>query len=40
MKTYISLLSGINFGGYKKVKMDALRNLFEGMGFTKVQTYI
>lgn len=40
MNTYISLLRGINVGGHKKVKMDALRNLFEGLGFKMVQTYI
>lgn len=40
MNTYISVLRGINVGGHKKVKMDALRILFERLGFKNVQTYI
>ena len=40
MKTYISILRGINVGGTKKIKMDALREMYATLGFTKIQSYI
>ncbi len=40
MNTYISILRGINVSGSKMIKMDALRKMYEGMGFKNVQTYI
>ena len=40
MKTYISILRGINVGGHKKLKMDDLRNMYEKLGFKNVKTYI
>ncbi len=40
MKTYISILRGINVSGQKKIKMAALKTLYEGLGFKNVQTYI
>jgi uncharacterized protein (DUF1697 family) len=40
MRTYISILRGINVGGHRSVKMDALRQLCCDMGFAQVQTYI
>ncbi len=40
MKTYISLLRGINVSGQKKITMDDLKKLYESLGFKKVQTYI
>ncbi|HET7734256.1 MAG TPA: DUF1697 domain-containing protein [Paludibacter sp.] len=40
MTTYISLLRGINIGGHKKIKMDALRQMYSDLGFLKVQSYI
>lgn len=40
MKTYISILRGINVSGHKLIKMDALRNLYENMGFSNVTTYV
>ena len=40
MKTYISILRGINVSGHKIIKMDALRNLYENMGFVNVITYV
>jgi uncharacterized protein (DUF1697 family) len=40
MPVYISLLRGINVGGHKKVKMEALRASFEALGFEQVKTYI
>ncbi len=38
--TYIALLRGINVGGHKIVKMDALREAFAAMGFGDVATYV
>jgi len=40
MTTYISILRGINVSGYKTIKMDALRKIYESLGFKTVQTYI
>ena len=40
MTTYISILRGINVGGRKLIKMDALRKLYEGLGFQHVRSYI
>jgi uncharacterized protein (DUF1697 family) len=36
---YIALLRALNVGGHT-IKMEALRGLFEEMGFTNVSTYI
>ena len=40
MKTYISLLRGINVSGQKKIKMADLKAIYEGMDFKEVKTYI
>jgi uncharacterized protein (DUF1697 family) len=40
MKTYISMLRGINVSGQKKIKMEGLKELYESLGFENVQTYI
>lgn len=40
MTTYISLLRGINVSGQKLIKMDALKQLYEAMHFSRVQTFI
>jgi len=40
MKTYISLLRGINVSGQKKILMADLKALYEGLGFSNVKTYI
>lgn len=40
MTTYISILRGINVGGNRMIKMDALRQLFTKLGFQNIQTYI
>ncbi|NOG47635.1 MAG: DUF1697 domain-containing protein [Calditrichaeota bacterium] len=40
MQTFISLLRGINVSGQKLIKMADLRELYFGLGFTDVQTYI
>lgn len=39
MRQYIALLRGINVGGHR-VKMDRLRELFEGLGLSDVSTFI
>ncbi len=36
----VSLLRGINVSGHKKIKMAALKALYEQLGFTQVVTYI
>lgn len=38
--TYVALLRGINVGGNRKVLMAELRQVFAGIGFTDVVTYI
>jgi uncharacterized protein (DUF1697 family) len=40
MKTFISILRGINVSGHKLIKMKLLQELFETMGFVNVRTYI
>ena len=40
MNTYISILRGINVSGSKMIKMDALKKIYESIGFSNVQTYI
>lgn len=37
---YLALLRGINVGGNNLIKMTALRECFERMGFENVKTYI
>jgi uncharacterized protein (DUF1697 family) len=37
---YVSMLRGINVGGNKRIKMDALRESFEALGFEQVKTFI
>ncbi|KAA6340553.1 hypothetical protein EZS27_011595 [termite gut metagenome] len=37
---FLALLRGINVGGNHIIKMNDLKNAFEGMGFTDVVTYI
>src|ERR1700694_4608695 len=39
MPKYVAFLRAINVGGHT-VKMDHLRNLFEAMGFSNVETFI
>jgi len=39
MPQYIAFLRGINVGGHR-VKMNRLRELFEGLGFRNVSTFI
>lgn len=40
MITYISILRGINVSGHKPVKMDALRKLYENLGYKNVTSYV
>lgn len=37
---YIAFLRAINVGGRRLVKMDALRTLFESLGYSNVETFI
>lgn len=40
MIKYISILRGINVSGKRMIKMQALKEMYEGLGFKNVQTYI
>ena len=40
MKTYVSLLRGINVSAQKRIKMEELRSLYTALGFQNIQTYI
>ncbi|MDP4239612.1 MAG: DUF1697 domain-containing protein [Bacteroidota bacterium] len=40
MTTFISILRGINVGGHNQIKMDALRQLYAGLGYSGILTYI
>jgi uncharacterized protein (DUF1697 family) len=39
MIMYISILRGINVSGQKCIKMDALRKMYENLGFKDIRTY-
>jgi uncharacterized protein (DUF1697 family) len=40
MAAIISMLRGVNVGGHNKIKMDALRALYESMKLREAQTYV
>jgi len=40
MAAFLSILRGINVSGQKKIIMKDLKALYEGLGFSKVETYI
>ena len=40
MPTYVALLRGINIGAKKRIRMEVLRRLIEGLGHTEVKTYV
>jgi uncharacterized protein (DUF1697 family) len=40
MPRYIAFLRAINVGGHNTVKMDFLRQLFDSLGFSNVETFI
>jgi uncharacterized protein (DUF1697 family) len=40
MPVIVSMLRGVNLGPHHRVRMDALRALYESLRFTDVQTYL
>ena len=40
MKTYISMLRGINVSGQKKIRMAELKSLYESLALENVQSYL
>ena len=40
MKTYISLLRGINVTGHNIIKMEVLRKIYENLGHHNVESYV
>ncbi len=40
MHTLVSMIRGINVGGHRPLRMDALKALHEGLGFRAVRTYL
>jgi uncharacterized protein (DUF1697 family) len=40
MAVIISMLRGVNVGGHNKIKMDALRALYESLKLREAQTYV
>src|SRR6202045_4645165 len=40
MTVIISMLRGVNVGGHNKIKMDALRALYESIKLREAQTYV
>lgn len=40
MKTYVSILRGINVSGKNLIKMDALKKTYESLGFIDVKNYV
>jgi uncharacterized protein (DUF1697 family) len=40
MPVVVSLLRGVNVGGNRMIKMDALRSLYESLGLRDAQTYL
>ena len=40
MKTYISMLRGINVGKHKMIKMDELKDLYRSFNFKDIKTYV
>lgn len=40
MKTYVSMLRGINVSGQKKIKMHELKTLYQSLDLKEVKTYI
>lgn len=40
MPVVVSMLRGVNLGPHNRVKMDALRALYESLGFKDVRTYV
>jgi uncharacterized protein (DUF1697 family) len=40
MAVIVSMLRGVNVGSHNRIKMDALRALYESLGLRDVQTYV
>ncbi|MFZ4740929.1 MAG: DUF1697 domain-containing protein [Bacteroidales bacterium] len=40
MKTYISMLRGINVSGKNLIKMDTLQEMFKNLGYKNIKTFI
>jgi len=40
MAVVISMLRGVNVGGHNKIKMEALRALYESLKLRNAQTYV
>lgn len=40
MPTFISLLRGINVGGHRKIRMADLKQIYEGLGYSDIRTYL
>jgi uncharacterized protein (DUF1697 family) len=40
MSIFVALLRGVNVGGKNKIKMTDLKSMFEGIGLSRVKTYI
>jgi uncharacterized protein (DUF1697 family) len=40
LTTYVAMLRGINVSGKNLIKMESLRQLFETLGFSDIQTYV
>ncbi|PWB50581.1 MAG: hypothetical protein C3F13_16650 [Anaerolineales bacterium] len=40
MTVFISLLQGINVGGQKRLGMEALRKIYQDLGFSLIRTYV
>lgn len=40
MKTFISMLRGINVSGQNKIRMAELKSLYESLGLVNVETYV
>lgn len=40
MTIYIAMLRGINVSGQKRIRMDELRGMMQGLGYGRMRTYI
>ena len=40
MGVIVSMLRGVNLGPHRRIKMDALREVYESLGLADVQTYV
>lgn len=39
-RTFIAMLRGVNVGGHRKIRMEALRSVCESIGLRSVQTHV